>query len=189
MATAQVKQFEEKLQSKLPDGTTPDLPGWKVESRSGKTIYVSPDGQDYDSVAFIEEARRLQATHGRTANRSALAALNQLRCELHEGGQEDDSERGSADTHEGPPHAHAAKAKYAVYSQLQDWLCRGTHPLLRHMSLYVYSMWVYRVERNRFRKDEIQPSSQRADTYVGSPHNGVTGNKPPGPPCHRVRYA
>ena len=80
--------------------------------------------------------------------------MSRLLRELHEGGQEDDGERGSADAHEDPPKANAPKATYAVYSQLQDWLCRGTHPLLRHMSLYVYSMWVYRVERNQFSKDK-----------------------------------
>ena len=31
-------------------------------------------------------------------------------------------------------------------SQLDDYLHRGSHPLVKDMSLYVYSIWVYRVE-------------------------------------------
>jgi hypothetical protein len=31
-------------------------------------------------------------------------------------------------------------------SQLDDWLHRGDHPIVKDMNLYVYSLWVYRVE-------------------------------------------
>ena len=34
-----------------------------------------------------------------------------------------------------------------VTSTLEDWLHRGTHPVLASMSLQVYGMWVFRVER------------------------------------------
>ena len=33
-------------------------------------------------------------------------------------------------------------------SQLHDWPRRGDDPIVRDMNLYVYSMWVYRVEKN-----------------------------------------
>ena len=32
-------------------------------------------------------------------------------------------------------------------STLEDWLHRGDHPILAPMSLYVYAMWVFRVEK------------------------------------------
>ena len=32
-------------------------------------------------------------------------------------------------------------------SALEDWLWRGDHPIVKEMPWYVYSMWVYRVER------------------------------------------
>ena len=38
------------------------------------------------------------------------------------------------------------KFKGAVLSQHDDWMHRGDHPIVRDMSLYVYSIWVYRVE-------------------------------------------
>ena len=68
LATMHVTHLEEKLQFKLPDGTTADLDGWKVENRGGKAIYVSPEGKDYDSLDFVEEAVRLQTTDGSAAN-------------------------------------------------------------------------------------------------------------------------
>ncbi len=37
-------------------------------------------------------------------------------------------------------------------NQLDDWLHRGSHKILEPMSLYVYSMWVYRVERSSDRR-------------------------------------
>ena len=38
-------------------------------------------------------------------------------------------------------------------SQLDDYLHRGAHPLVKDMSLYLYSMWVYRAERSPFAQD------------------------------------
>ena len=34
-------------------------------------------------------------------------------------------------------------------SQYDDWLYRGTHPLVKDMCLYVYSIWIYRAEISR----------------------------------------
>ena len=51
------------------------------------------------------------------------------------------------------PGAAAAghKSKAFVLSQLDDWLHRGDDPIVRDMNLYVYSMWVYRVEKKKHR--------------------------------------
>ena len=38
IATAQESHFQEKLQSKLPDVSTTNLPGWKVDSRGRETV-------------------------------------------------------------------------------------------------------------------------------------------------------
>ena len=43
---------------------------------------------------------------------------------------------------------HSYKA--IALSQLDDWLHRGDSPIVREMSLYVYSLWVYRVELPSF---------------------------------------
>ena len=47
----------------------------------------------------------------------------------------------------------------AVLSQHDDWMHRGEHPILRDMSLYVYSIWVYRVE--------MRPSAAEKDDQDG----------------------
>ena len=77
LATTHVTHLEEKLQFKLPDGATADLPGWKVESRGGKAICVSPERKGYDSLDAVEEAMRLQTMEG--SARAAVGSLNRLR--------------------------------------------------------------------------------------------------------------
>ena len=47
----------------------------------------------------------------------------------------------------------------AVLSQHDDWMHRGEHPILRDMNLYVYSIWVYRVE--------LRPSAAEKDDQDG----------------------
>ena len=50
----------------------------------------------------------------------------------------------------------------AVVSQHDDWMHRGEHPILRDMGLYVYSVWVYRVE--------MRPSAAEKDDPVSYTH-------------------
>ena len=50
----------------------------------------------------------------------------------------------------------ASSGKHATgyaLSQLDDYLHRGSHPLVKDMSLYIYSMWVYRSEKSPFAAD------------------------------------
>ena len=50
---------------------------------------------------------------------------------------------------EAPPAPGPARAARGfALSQLDDWLHRGDDAIVRDMNLYVYSMWVYRVEKN-----------------------------------------
>ena len=35
----------------------------------------------------------------------------------------------------------------ATTSTVDDWLSRGSHPIVANLSLHVYAMWVYRVEK------------------------------------------
>ena len=32
-------------------------------------------------------------------------------------------------------------------STIEDWLWRGDDPVVKHMNLYVYAMWIYRVDK------------------------------------------
>ncbi len=49
--------------------------------------------------------------------------------------------------------SRGGKATGFALSQLDDYLHRGIHPLVKDMSLYIYSMWVYRAERTPFAQD------------------------------------
>ena len=46
-------------------------------------------------------------------------------------------------------------AAVVTSSQYDDWPYRGDHPLLKDLSLYLYSMWVYRVEKPARKDPEI----------------------------------
>ena len=50
----------------------------------------------------------------------------------------------------------------AVLSQHDDWMHRGDDPIVRDMSAYVYSIWVYRVELRPSKSDD-EPLSNHVD--------------------------
>ena len=59
-------------------------------------------------------------------------------------------------------------SKGVALSQHDDWLHRGDDPIVRDMNLYVYSMWVYRVENNltatpRPGKDKRPPADRHVE--------------------------
>ena len=55
-----------------------------------------------------------------------------------------------------------------TYSQLDDYLHRGAHPIVRDMSLYVYSMWVYRVEHRMWANPDDE-GRRRSGRHVDVP--------------------
>ena len=122
------------------------------------TVYVSPDGHEFDSLSLAyesiqENSGKLGSTHQRSA---ALRAMTNLLHEYKEGHSLEPKETAPTGVE-----AVAAKAANAVgyaLSQLDDWLHRGDNPIVKDMSLYIYSMWVYRSERNPY--SAIKPSSE-----------------------------
>ena len=76
--------------------------------------------------------------------------------DIHEGGAEEApdatvtglAEKGGAAEAPDPTVAGLAEKapRGAVLSQHDDWMHRGDDPIVRDMSLYIYSVWVYRVE-------------------------------------------
>lgn len=72
-------------------------------------------------------------------------ALLKALAAIQEGGYEEPAAPTTADL--------AARAtRGTVLSQHDDWMHRGDHPIVRDMSLYVYSLWVYRVELSPYSK-------------------------------------
>ena len=51
--------------------------------------------------------------------------------------------------------------RIATASPLEDWQWRGNHPILKDMHWYVYSMWVYRIEK--------LPPQRKKDGEVSEP--------------------
>ena len=136
-----------RVQYIFKDGVEVTLPaGWRRTGRDGSAVYESPEGVEYDSLEFLEE----QLQQGRSgqasaATSAATGALSNFCKHLQEGAVEDGGTDGGA-----PPANEASRRPPCVaLSQLDDWLHRGTHPIVRDMNLYVYSMWVYRAEKNR----------------------------------------
>ena len=134
------------------DGTEVELPpGWLRGVRDGWNFYTSPDGTEYDSLDFLEEKLKQQARSGQVSAATPVAtrALQNLCTELKEGAVVDEDTVGAGLAGDGPgDDAAGHKCKAFVLSQLDDWLHRGDDPIVRDMNLYVYSMWVYRVEKN-----------------------------------------
>ncbi|CAK0862279.1 unnamed protein product, partial [Prorocentrum cordatum] len=113
------------------------MPGWREVQREGETVYVSPDGEEFDTIEYAHQAFQIANASG-SSLRDVTKALNKLR----EGEAEEVPEAP------GPTVEGLAQGKFrgAVLSQHDDWMHRGDHPIVRDMSLYVYSIWVYRVE-------------------------------------------
>ena len=93
LATQPPEDEHSRLTYTLTSGDTAVLHGWREGTRDGQKVYEGPDGREYDSVAFAEEALR-QARSGvsGSAAGSAITVLRRLRRELQEGAVEDDDD-------------------------------------------------------------------------------------------------
>ena len=146
LATQEVGAEPSRLAYTFPSGVTVNLPtGWREFERDGIKVYESPDGFEYDSLDLLEEQLKQGSEGGHCATAgNAAAVLRRVCTDLQEGAIEDD-----APTEDAPGSAGArARRGPVALSQLDDWLHRGDNPIVRDMNLYVYSMWVYRVEKN-----------------------------------------
>ena len=140
-----------KLDFELPNGEMVTLPGWserkQVTSEGVEVIvYVSPEGEEFDSLTYASEA--LKQTKAGASRSDALKAMSKLLIDFKEGHclETQSVEKSGVE-------GMASKGKDAFsysLSQLDDYLHRGDHDIVRNMNLYIYSMWVYRAERNPY---------------------------------------
>ena len=145
----------------LPDGREVKLQGWREGTRGDTLVYEGPDGQELSAEDFAQEAIRVARDQPNTGRIAGTAALRRLGNQIQEGCAEDPEiveEAGGSDARgrRGP----AAKA--VALSQLDDWLHRGEDPIVRDMCLYVYSIWVYRVEVRPYSKPAFAASNGSA---------------------------
>ena len=155
LATGKNDNPDTKLTFKLPSsGETITLEGWRTETRQGDTgdysVYISPEGEEYDNIEYAYDAVA-KASDNTLGKAQAVRALRRLLADFQEGHSLEPTEEPIDSVT-----AAASKAEQATgfsLSQLDDYLHRGSHPLVRDMSLYMYSMWVYRAERSPFAQD------------------------------------
>ena len=163
LATGRKENPDSKLDFKLPStGETVTLPGWSTVARQGETgdyyVYISPEGEAFDSLEYAYDAIKQASvnTHEKT---QAIRAMSRLLADFKEG--------HSIEPNEEPVESVLAAATsgskaigYAL-SQLDDYLNRGLDPLVKDMSLYIYSMWVYRAERSPFAQDASREQTRK----------------------------
>ena len=162
-----------QLQYTLPTGEVVSLHGWREEVRGGATVYIGPDGQECDTLLYAWEAVELERRGVQQG--AALRAMNHLSHKLKEGHA---AERPAADSTTGDAPSTTAVSRMAditsgakgfAFSQLDDYLHRGSHPILRHMSLYVYSVWVYRVELSPYQSTDASTRQSKKPRFVDIP--------------------
>ena len=110
------------------------LLGWRRVDTGGVVFYEGPNGELCEDLQHVyEQVTAAQSTQaGCETGRIALTFLQKFlnECCSEKEQREDADQRCVVTT-----------------STLEDWLHRGDHPTLAPMSLAVYAMWVYRIEK------------------------------------------
>ena len=131
-------------------GETVVMDGWSRSERDGADVYVGPEGDEYDAIAYAYEAFKSAKSGG-----AHLSAVTKALQSFKEGSAVEEDAAGPADLVAKTKGAHSV-----TLSQHDDWMHRGTHPIVRDMCLYVHSIWVYRVElQHHHAKDNVPDDS------------------------------
>ena len=112
-----------KLTYQLPEtGENVSMDGWSLVKRGEATVYVGPDGDEYDTIEYAYKA--FEEAKSRTGN---FAALTKTLGAIKEGSSEEPAGESVSHLAEKTPRG-------AILSQHDDWMHRGDHPILRDMS-------------------------------------------------------
>ena len=110
------------------------LVGWKRVVDNGRVIYEGPSGEAFEDLREVYEYEIASKHTGDGVDGSKMH-LTILQKFLNECCSERDEQ------HDGDQRVVVST------SALDDWLYRGDDPIVKDMSLLVYSMWVYRFEK------------------------------------------
>jgi hypothetical protein len=126
------------------------LIGWKkvVPDDGSRITYEGPHGEVYEDLEQVYEYE-IATKHAEAGADSTKVHLSILQQFLNDCCTEK-GERTEADMR-----------VVITTSTLEDWLNRGDHPILKPMSLQVYCMWVYRIE-----KPHRNPGQQQRARFV-----------------------
>ena len=155
LATGRSENPAAKLDFNLPStGETVTLEGWRTEVRQGVTgdytVYISPDGETFDTLQYAHDAME-DVSRNSAEKTNAIQAMRRLLVEFKEGHSLEPTEASVGSVTEAA--SRGGNATGFALSQLDDYLHRGNHPLVKDMSLYIYSMWVYKAERAPLRSE------------------------------------
>ena len=114
------------------------LQGWRYIDIDGQRLLENPHGQRCATTAEAYDIEYAQIASGGSEKdtRAQLSFLQKFlnQCCSERLDQEEEGEDGPV-------------RQIVTTSPLEDWLWRGDHPILKDMHWYVYSMWVFRVEK------------------------------------------
>ena len=131
---------------------------WRQAIPAGADVIIAPKVDEYTFIHYAYEALELDQQGSTVSGRATLKAMSKTLAEFKQGHCTEPASTplpsgevasGVAKQAEWPKHY----ANGFALSQLDDWLHRGEHDIVRDMSLYVYSIWVYRVEMTPFASD------------------------------------
>ena len=146
IATGGGAPAEAQLTFKVPEDPPELLQGWHKEVRDAVDVYIGPEGQELNAVAYAQLVVEETAQEDPEVQVPAKAKKLLQPLEYFRKKMQDMKEGDHEELLEDATTSRTGKATYHTMSQLDDWLHRGDHEVLRPMSLYVYSMWVYRAE-------------------------------------------
>ena len=133
------------------------LQGWRWVDVDGQQLLEGPLGQRCETTAeaFDHELAK-QGAGGDKELRGQLTMIQKFLNQCCSESLELKDTSGAAP--EGGDAGDAHVRQIATTSPLEDWLWRGSHPIVKEMHWYLYSMWVFRVEKMPLKlKDDGEP--------------------------------
>ena len=178
MATRDQPASDSRSVYKLPEDVTHVLNGRTQEERDGRTVFTAPYDREVDAARYVQAVARHKASDIDAKQRATLEAfatvLREGTMDAREPGEDNTpaAKDSKSSEYTGPGAAKPAEATYCSTSQHEDWLHRSDHPLVRHVSLYLYSMWVCRAEKtHRPPKDKKETASGERFVEIDFDHS------------------
>ena len=131
-------------------------------------------GERFDSLQYAHDA--IQGMSCNTAEKgNAIQVMRRLLVDFKEGHSLEPTEVPVDSVTEAA--SRSSNATGFALSQLDDYLHRGTYPLVKDMSLYIYSSWVDIAERSPFAQDGSS-NKQRKLRHIEIPcHESYAASK------------
>ena len=132
------------------------LQGWRWIEVDGQSLLEGPLGQRCETTAEAFDAEL--ASQGGAGGKELSAQLTMIQKFLNQCCSETKEVTGGGAAAERDDEEDTHVRQAVTTSALEDWLWRGDHPIVKDMHWYVYSMWVYRVEKMPLKlKDNGEP--------------------------------